>query len=181
MGSIPPLSLGPQVVRPFKTTVVRPGGNFTRMFLAHAVPATRSIPASTKSETRFIDCPFRSELTNSKTDTLWQLSMSSQRLSITMEPIKPSPTRGDYLPLPLETATHKDANTGHRSRAIRREFPAPQFGLRRRRRSHQRGARWLIDAQSRLTSCPPSNFPVRRTQVSQIQRRDRRMGHQEPE
>ena len=79
MGFIPPLSLGPPVVRPFKTTVVRPGGNFTRMFLAHTVPATKSIPASTKSETRFIDCPFRSELTNSKTDTLWKSRMSSKR------------------------------------------------------------------------------------------------------
>src|SRR2546421_8951238 len=75
---MPPLSLGPPVVRPFKTTVVRPGGNLTRIFLAQTVPAIKSIPASTKSETRFIDCPFRTELTNVKTDTLWIASVSSQ-------------------------------------------------------------------------------------------------------
>src|SRR5882724_1511609 len=66
IGSIPPLSLGPPVVRPFKTTVVRPGGNFTRMFFAQTVPAIKSIPASTKSETRFIDCPFKTELRSVK-------------------------------------------------------------------------------------------------------------------
>src|SRR5438067_5006760 len=80
MGFMPPLSLGPPVVRPFKTTVVRPGGNLTRMFLAHTVPAIKSIPTSTKSETRFIDCSFRSELVSVKTDTLLTRSMSSKRL-----------------------------------------------------------------------------------------------------
>src|SRR6266403_5755136 len=63
---MPPLSLGPPVVRPFKTTVVRPGGNLTRIFLAQTVPAIKSIPTSTKSETRFIDCPFRLKLANVK-------------------------------------------------------------------------------------------------------------------
>src|SRR5688500_330589 len=36
MGSIPPLSLGPPVVRPLRMTVVRPFGNLTLMVLPHA-------------------------------------------------------------------------------------------------------------------------------------------------
>src|SRR2546423_1294664 len=62
MASFPPLSLGPPVVRPFKTTVVRPGGNLTRIFLAHTVPAIKSIPASIKSETRFIGLSLQNKI-----------------------------------------------------------------------------------------------------------------------
>src|SRR5437868_15113888 len=38
---MPPLSLGPPVVLPFRMTVVRPAGNLTRVVLAHAGVAAR--------------------------------------------------------------------------------------------------------------------------------------------
>ena len=47
MGSIPPLSLGPPVVRPLRTTVVRPFGKRTLTVLPHAGAVASSRTRST--------------------------------------------------------------------------------------------------------------------------------------
>src|SRR5215213_2250169 len=58
MGAIPPLSLGPPVVRPLRMTVVRPFGNLTLMVLAEAVVPSRSVTARSAAASFFIICPF---------------------------------------------------------------------------------------------------------------------------
>src|SRR5688500_12744446 len=59
MGSIPPLSLGPPVVRPLRTTVVRPLGNLTLTVLAVAAAgASINVKANSVAASLLIGVPF---------------------------------------------------------------------------------------------------------------------------
>src|SRR5437764_15379783 len=54
---MPPLSLGPPVVLPFRTTVMRPAGNLTRVVLAHAGVAARRQRVISATHSLFISPP----------------------------------------------------------------------------------------------------------------------------